>query len=180
LTSGEYFVDAAMPGDGRKKKNAVYDGGRMFWVDGLVKLSDAGEIYVDALFRRIFDEAGGLVEGGAGVYVIGDCRVGMICRVNGLKEGDEGDARLYVGERDTQALMLKGGVDAYACVCRDLKIMDFCASISLIKWLGGDYMVLGGEGSGNLLLRLDRLGVIAASTQDLLREIWGLRSLRGE
>lgn len=78
------------------------------------------------------------------------------------------------------ALMLRGGVNAYACVCRDLKIMDFCASISLIKWLGGDYMVLGGGDGGNLLLRLDRFGVIAASTQDLLREIWGLRSLRGE
>jgi len=59
LTSGECFVDVAMPeGERKKKKNAVYDGGTVFWVDRLVRLSDAGEIYVDALFPRIFDEAG--------------------------------------------------------------------------------------------------------------------------
>jgi len=76
------------------------------------------------------------------------------------------------------AYILEGKADAFACVSHDLKIMDFCASISLLKWAGGDYMILGGD--NNILLTENRrLGVIASSTENLLREIYSLKSEKG-
>jgi fructose-1,6-bisphosphatase/inositol monophosphatase family enzyme len=70
------------------------------------------------------------------------------------------------------AHILEGRADAYACFTKDLKIMDFAASICLLKWAGGVYKILGDENP--LLLDTRRYGVIAASSEELLGEILAL------
>lgn len=72
------------------------------------------------------------------------------------------------------AYILEGKADAFACVSRDLKIMDFCASISLLKWAGGEYLIIGSDGKISLT-DSRRFGVIASSTNTLLQEIYSLR-----
>jgi len=57
-----YYVDVAIPEGKRKKRHAVYDGEKVFRIDDLRKLPDAGEVYLDALFPQIFDEVKGLLE----------------------------------------------------------------------------------------------------------------------
>jgi len=71
------------------------------------------------------------------------------------------------------AYMLEGKADAYACVCRDLKIMDFCASISLLKWAGGEYRIIGEEEFS--LTQKKRFGIVVASTKDLTSQMMDRR-----
>jgi len=68
------------------------------------------------------------------------------------------------------AYILEGRGDAFVCFSRDLKLMDFLASATLLKWAGGDYRILGGAEDPSLLDR-GRFGVIAASSRKLLEEI---------
>ena len=68
--------------------------------------------------------------------------------------------------------LLDGKADAYICLTPNLKIMDFCASVSLLRWSGGAYRILGKEPT---LLDTGKFGVIAASSRELLEEICSLR-----
>ncbi len=70
------------------------------------------------------------------------------------------------------AYILEGRADAFACFSRDLKLMDFAASICLLKWAGGAYKILGGEDPS--LLDTGRYGVVAASSRVILEEILAL------
>ena len=68
--------------------------------------------------------------------------------------------------------LIEGKADAYICLTSNLKVMDFYASASLLEWAGGAYEILGGKPT---LLDKGKYGIIAASNQDLLREICSLR-----
>ena len=68
--------------------------------------------------------------------------------------------------------LIEGKADAYICLTSNLKVMDFYASASLLKWAGGAYTILGGEPT---LLDKGKYGIIAASNQALLQEILSLR-----
>jgi len=70
------------------------------------------------------------------------------------------------------AHILEGKADAYACFAKDLKIMDFAASVCLLRWAGGAYKILGDEDPS--LLDTRRYGVVAASSKELLSEILAL------
>jgi len=72
------------------------------------------------------------------------------------------------------AYILDGRADAYACLSRDLKLMDFAASIALLKWIGGAYSIIGGGEDFSIFDR-GRYGVIAAASENLLQEIISLR-----
>jgi myo-inositol-1(or 4)-monophosphatase len=72
------------------------------------------------------------------------------------------------------AYILDGRADAFACFSKDLKLMDFAASVCLLKWTGGEFKILGEEDPS--LLDTGRYGVIASSSRELLEEIlalWG-------
>jgi fructose-1,6-bisphosphatase/inositol monophosphatase family enzyme len=72
------------------------------------------------------------------------------------------------------AHILEGKADAFACLSKDLKLMDFAASVCLLRWAGGAYRILGEENPS--LLDVKRYGVVAASSRELLEEIlalWG-------
>ena len=71
------------------------------------------------------------------------------------------------------AYILEGRGDAFVCFSRDLKLMDFLASATLLKWAGGDYRILGGNENPSLLDR-GKYGIIAASSRKLLDEIIAL------
>jgi len=88
-----YYVDVAIPEGKRRKKHAVYDGEKVFKIDDLRKLPDAEEVYLDALFLRIFDEVKMLLEKGVRVYILARTDVLKIVRqANGLMKNDENDA----------------------------------------------------------------------------------------
>lgn len=70
------------------------------------------------------------------------------------------------------AYILEGKADAFACFSRDLKLMDFAASVHLLKWAGGAYKILGEDNPS--LLDTGKYGVIAASSREILEEILGL------
>lgn len=70
------------------------------------------------------------------------------------------------------AYILEGKADVFACFSKDLKIMDFAASVYLLKWAGGAYMILGGENPS--LLDTKKYGVIAASSREILEEVLDL------
>jgi len=55
-----------------------------------------------------------------------------------------------------------------------LKLMDFAASITLLKWIGGAYLIIGGEKDPSIYDR-GRYGVIAATNESLLQEILSLK-----
>jgi len=65
-----YFVDVAIPEGKRRKKHVVYHGEKVVKIDDLRKLPDAEEVYLDALFPKIFYEAKELLERGVKVYVL--------------------------------------------------------------------------------------------------------------
>ena len=83
-------------------------------------------------------------------------------------------ARFFAAASLEIAYILEGKADAFVCVSRDLKVMDFCASAVLVKWAGGEYRILGGKGD-ILLTENTRLGIIVASTNSLLEEILSLK-----
>jgi fructose-1,6-bisphosphatase/inositol monophosphatase family enzyme len=70
------------------------------------------------------------------------------------------------------AHILEGRADVFACLSKDLKIMDFAASVCLLRWAGGAYKILGSENPS--LLDTRRYGVVAASSRGLLDEILAL------
>ncbi len=70
------------------------------------------------------------------------------------------------------AYILEGRADAFACFSRDLKLMDFAASVHLLKWAGGAYKILGEDNPS--LLDTGKYGVIASSSREILEEILGL------
>ena len=72
------------------------------------------------------------------------------------------------------AYILDGRADAYVCLSKDLKLMDFAAPITLLKWIGGAYLIIGGEENPSIYDR-GRYGVIAATSESLLQEILSLK-----
>ncbi|MCD6235838.1 MAG: hypothetical protein J7J94_02435 [Thaumarchaeota archaeon] len=72
------------------------------------------------------------------------------------------------------AYILEEKADAFACTTPDLKVMDLCAPMYLVKWSGGHYSIIGGDETISLTEK-KRLGVVVASTKELLDEILGLR-----
>jgi len=82
------------------------------------------------------------------------------------------NARFFAAASLEIAQILEGRADAYACFAKDLKIMDFAASVCLLKWAGGAYKILGSENPS--LLDTRRYGVVAASNRELLDEILAL------
>ncbi len=72
------------------------------------------------------------------------------------------------------AYILDGKADAFACISRDSKIMDFCASMYLVKWAGGYYSIIDGDENVPMTEK-KRLGVVIASTKELLEEILSLK-----
>jgi len=83
-------------------------------------------------------------------------------------------ARFFAAASLEIAYILEGKADAFVCISRDLKIMDFCASANLVKWAGGEYVLMGGAEAP--LTTNARFGIIVASTKRLLEEIFSLRS----
>jgi len=74
-------------------KHAVYDGEKVLKIDDLRKFPDAKEVYLDALFPRIFDEVKELLGRGVKVYVLMRADVlKMVRQANGLVKSDENDA----------------------------------------------------------------------------------------
>lgn len=72
------------------------------------------------------------------------------------------------------AYILEGKADAFICLSPQLRLMDFYASATLLKWAGGTFKLIGGK--GELSLReITRFGMIAASTESLLEEILSLQ-----
>lgn len=70
------------------------------------------------------------------------------------------------------AYILDGRADAFACLSKDLKLMDFAASAHLLRWAGGAYKILDEENPS--LLDTKRYGIIATSSREILEEILNL------
>lgn len=81
-------------------------------------------------------------------------------------------ARFFAAASLEIAYILDGRADAYACFAKDLKVMDFAASVCLLKWAGGAYKILDHDNPS--LLDSRRYGVVAASSEKILREILDL------
>jgi hypothetical protein len=99
MANAIYFVDTAIPSDEKKRRkekvHVAFDGNRVFRVKKLTELDDAGEIYVDALFPKLYEEVLELLRRGAKVYLLRDTIKLKRLRVeNNLKKSDENDAIL--------------------------------------------------------------------------------------
>ncbi len=94
-----YFVDVAIPADrkkrGRGKVHVVFDGDKVFRVERLTELGDAGEIFIDSLFPELCEEVLELLRRGAKVYLLRDLtKLKKLRMDNGLRKSDENDAIL--------------------------------------------------------------------------------------
>jgi len=83
-------------------------------------------------------------------------------------------ARFFAAANLEICYILQGKADGFACVSEELKLMDFCAPMCLVKWSGGAFRIIGEENP--LLTENKRYGVIVASTRELLEEMSALKS----
>ncbi|MCX8187268.1 MAG: inositol monophosphatase family protein [Nitrososphaeria archaeon] len=85
-----------------------------------------------------------------------------------------GNSRFFAAANLEISYILEGKADAYACLSRDLKVLDFCAPATMVRWAGGEYRLINGN-EEMLLTKNGRFGIIVASTKNLLEEILSLR-----
>ncbi len=84
------------------------------------------------------------------------------------------DTRFFSSAALELAQILKGRADAFVCLGRTLRFMDFIASAFLLQLSGGYYQVIGGDEDSSILSG-ERVAAIAASTHQLLDEILSVR-----
>ena len=84
------------------------------------------------------------------------------------------DTRFFSSAALELAQILKGRADAFVCLGRTLRFMDFIASAFLLELSGGHYKVIGGDRDSSIMSG-ERLAAVAASTRQLLDEILSVR-----
>ncbi len=90
-----YYVDTARTtlNKRRQKTHVVFDSERIFKVEKLTDLKDAGEVFIDTLFPENYDEALELLKNNVKIYLLKDAVILKRLRLeNGVKKSDENDA----------------------------------------------------------------------------------------
>jgi len=92
------YVDVAVPSDKKRGKNethAVFDGSRVFRIKKLTELEGVSEVFLDALFPKLYDEVQELLKRGSKVYLLKNPAMLRKLRIeNNMKKSDESDAML--------------------------------------------------------------------------------------
>lgn len=162
LAKGPYLSDAIAAGVIDHSSGRIYLGdrdgvsvnGRSIRIERRAGLSDA----------LVFLDLGSLKTDVEGSYNPTELSIRLIRKAK--------HTRFFAAASLEIAYILEGRADAFVCFSKDLKLMDFAASVCLLKWAGGAYKIFGDENPS--LLDTNRYGVVAASSREILEEILNL------